>query len=688
MATQESAMIQVTCPDCGYLQTLSEKRFLSIEGDYLICPHCHRKLPKAWKADNADSMPDDIKHKILAFSRRILNGGDISKEILQALEMQVRQYGAIPESKKALGIGYTRLGDFKKAEEFLNEAGRDDPNDQDILHYLIISLHNQGKYHDAVEIGEVLISRYESSADDQEVALLADSYLSLGNYSKAIELLQQYPHLDKYNPAVKMVNKKLNKISRKSFADFFKQNSTINKIFGSNVIHNPEMPEVIHNSVEPTAMAEVVVKKSVKPKPVSRRNSLSEYWIYSIDNTIPKWEDIRAHLMKRPVNTEERPHMFRFLEASIQSNDLTIDYIMRSDAPDFFIYPDDMLETNSRGFDKNDYAKLVDATMIVRVRYKPEDLSISNLFNILHLVEAIRASKSGIVQDAASHILWGSVAWKTHADDPNADFMNSHLLIEVLDEGDSFWVHTHGMRKFGYPELEIDCSSKESLDAARDIVLCLAHYLIYTPDSEINLLEPVSLPGKEKQYFLEKQKPDAENHFPKGSLQVHIKEAVEIASEAIVQKTEEVSSQIDIPEASIVQHVHTGRKSGSPESKEPSESVNKALETDLLAAHSKAVSELIAFKKSFQEKQDHHEIHAIKVGFPSQTGKYEWMWVTLESWRGKTLFGYIENIPVIRKDLRKGSRVRINEEDIFDWVIARSGAIVKGGYTEKTISQC
>ncbi len=72
----------------------------------------------------------------------------------------------------------------------------------------------------------------------------------------------------------------------------------------------------------------------------------------------------------------------------------------------------------------------------------------------------------------------------------------------------------------------------------------------------------------------------------------------------------------------------------------------------------------------------------MKVGFPVQGGKYEWMWVSVGGWRGGSLVGHIENVPVLRKDLQHGGVVQISEDEIFDWVISTEGSISQGAYTE------
>ena len=122
-------MIQVRCPECGYIQTLSEERFMSISEDFLHCPHCNAKVPKEWNQQESDSVPEEARHKMLAFSRRILNGGAVAREVVFALESLVRHYGPMEESNKALGLGYAAMGEKSKAEEFLRAARHESPKD-------------------------------------------------------------------------------------------------------------------------------------------------------------------------------------------------------------------------------------------------------------------------------------------------------------------------------------------------------------------------------------------------------------------------------------------------------------------------------------------------------------------------------------------------------------------------------
>ncbi len=58
------------------------------------------------------------------------------------------------------------------------------------------------------------------------------------------------------------------------------------------------------------------------------------------------------------------------------------------------------------------------------------------------------------------------------------------------------------------------------------------------------------------------------------------------------------------------------------------------------------------------------------------------MWVSLDAWKGKSIEGSLENAPLLRKDLCKGTKIRISEAEIFDWVITQGNEILVGGFTE------
>ena len=178
--------------------------------------------------------------------------------------------------------------------------------------------------------------------------------------------------------------------------------------------------------------------------------------------------------------------------------------------------------------------------------------------------------------------------------------------------------------------------------------------------------------------------PDEEGHFPGGSIRIlpyaegydmHTPDAAKHALRLLKAK-----GRSHLEEESTYEE----NERVFPEESEINEE-STHLKEKILAAHVRAKNELLNFKKSFQDADGSEgHIHAVKVGFPAEGGQYEWMWVSVKAWRGHSLVGHVENEPVLRKDLGRGSTVHISEEDIFDWVITRSGHVMRGAFTEET----
>lgn len=681
-------MIQVRCPGCGYLQSLSEERFLSISDDYLNCPHCHEKVPKQWAPAAEESLPEEARHKMLAFSRRILNGGEINREIVHALESQVRHYGPVQESTKALGIGYTWLGEKKKAEEFLLLARKEAATDPEVLHSLLDVLFSQEKYSEAAEVGQTLMDTLGFRVEDEDVGRLALAFLGLGKADEAGKLMEN-PDLDPRNSFVKNARRKLNKHAGGGLRSLFGERGPLHRFFGGAGKDGLKM--LTHRAGALMGLSRPSQPANVEPGERTGEfragKAVMEYWIYGPDVTIPQWEEIQTVLAESVSGRSERERTFHLLESLVEKNELTIDYLLRSEGNDLFDYPEDLIPENGLDFSEDDKERLLGAQLIVRLRLALDTApGIDYVFFMMRFTEAVRSLTGGVVQDAVSHTLWGVDQWKSRAGNPRRKIVDTHIRCELLDEGDGLWIHTHGMQKFGFPELEMEGIPSDSAASGRSLMLMVAETLVRARDLRRGIQWPMPVAGTPVILLMEEVPKDEEDHFPLGSLKITPCLADEPPSdqEAMTRVFAELQAQ---PSS----HAAAGRKSDPPpqgKEADPAEIARRrALQEKLLNAHRKARESLAEFKKSFQQRREFGgHVHAVKMGFPAQGGAYEWMWVSLDAWRGKSLVGYLENTPVLRKDLSKGSRVQLNEGEIFDWVIARGSVIVQGAYTEDIIS--
>lgn len=688
-------MVQVRCPECGYLQTLSEERFITISEDFLNCPHCHARVPKQWIPDGGHPVPEEVRHKMLAFSRRILNGGDVGLEVVQALESLVRQHGQTDESIKALGIGYGNVGEMKKAEDFLLMARKEAPEDPAILQSLQEAFLAQKKYHEAAEVGRALLDLLGPRAADDDVARFALALMATDRKAEAKELLASFPDMDGRDPLVKQARKQVNR-GKGGFGFFLAEDGPLARLLKRNTKierraapTSPEQlpPRLNHGAEhgEPTAPMTQEMPELPRPSCVQPRElpAVMEYWIYAPEATIPSWEEVKESLSTLRVPEDTLARTVRFVESAVETDELVVEYIVRDDASELFHYPEELIPRNARDLSEADRDVLMNARTIVRLRLShPTFPGAETLIFAGLLVEAVRSLTGGVVQDAVSHVLWGTEQWRDFLDDPGRHGVESHIQVEMLDEGGVLWIHTHGMGKFGLPDLEIEGVAADWASEGRELIAGIAHTLFSSMGPDFELKSPLSVGDTGVVASFAARPPDEEAHFPGGSLLLRVYLAGDDPADpaalarvlAAVRSPGEAPEPIEEPDASTDKEI-------SPQDAEE-RSVDH-LREQLLEAHRRARKDLSVFKGSFlRVGKSGGYIHAIKVGFPSHEGQFEWMWVTVEAWRGTAIVGRLENVPVLRRDLRRGSRVNVTEGQIFDWVISGEGRLVKGPYTE------
>ncbi|HTY25824.1 MAG TPA: DUF2314 domain-containing protein [Desulfomonilaceae bacterium] len=682
-------MLQVRCPECGYLQTLSEERFLSISENFLNCPHCNAKVPKEWKPQQEESVPEEARHKMLAFSKRILNGRDTRLEVVYALESLVRHYGATQETNKALGIGYAAVGEYRKAEEFLLKSLHEASSDPEILRSLLRALLAQKKFKDAADQGNALLEILGSAAEDEDVAGVATALIGIDKKDQARALLDSHPDLDPRNPMVKQVRRELIRSARTGIRTLFRESRPGQWLLAK--VRKEVSVESVGGATEravETRNDNLNIARSVpsarqvsgirRPGPIKspRIDALLEYWIYTPENNIPRWEHIRYALAENHSSRDEMERSLALLDLFIQRDVLTAEYIRKSDVLELFEYPEDIIPHNSRDVDETDRKVLQDARMIVRLKLCLADFAgTDHLVFMVGLIEAVRSLTSGVVQDAVSHTLWGTETWKKMVGNPTQHLIESHVQFEMVDEGNVLWIHTHGMQKFGLPDLEMEEVPTQLASPARTMMTLAAEALLSIQHRQKSMRSPLVIAGTPFLVEVQQQPSDKEEHFPAGSFRL-----VPHAANREPQAMETTGEIL----AAFSAYLTSNSPSGPDRTALEHESNSARLKENMLCAHERAQKELTIFKKSFQGSgRADLRVHAVKVGFPAQGGQFEWMWVSLDAWQGEFVAGQVENTPVLRKDLEKGSRVKIGEKEIFDWVITQEGKVLQGGYTER-----
>ena len=98
----------------------------------------------------------------------------------------------------------------------------------------------------------------------------------------------------------------------------------------------------------------------------------------------------------------------------------------------------------------------------------------------MELADAIAVQTGGVILDPLAQRLVLSGEWrvevKQYAIDPR-----EHVNVQLVEEPNGLWVHTHGLAKFGRSEFELFDLPAESTDLAYALVMDTGGYVIDGP---------------------------------------------------------------------------------------------------------------------------------------------------------------------------------------------------------------
>jgi uncharacterized protein YegJ (DUF2314 family) len=103
--------------------------------------------------------------------------------------------------------------------------------------------------------------------------------------------------------------------------------------------------------------------------------------------------------------------------------------------------------------------------------------------------------------------------------------------------------------------------------------------------------------------------------------------------------------------------------------------MNKAIAT--------ARSTLLIFDSAYKSNKYDTSTFSLKVRFPTQTGA-EHIWATSITLDDNDYYGLVDNLPELVTEIKEGQKIKINRDDISDWLYSDNG-ILRGGYTIRLI---
>jgi len=111
----------------------------------------------------------------------------------------------------------------------------------------------------------------------------------------------------------------------------------------------------------------------------------------------------------------------------------------------------------------------------------------------------------------------------------------------------------------------------------------------------------------------------------------------------------------------------------------PVRRVTKA-DQELQRAIKEARQQLPMFEKRLAHPQKGDRF-AIRVKFSTPVKEPEYLWLKDPTFDGKGFTATLDENPIAAK-LQKGQRLRVSQDDVYDWMVTRADGSTAGGYTE------
>ncbi len=106
---------------------------------------------------------------------------------------------------------------------------------------------------------------------------------------------------------------------------------------------------------------------------------------------------------------------------------------------------------------------------------------------------------------------------------------------------------------------------------------------------------------------------------------------------------------------------------------------------EILKASKEAKAKLPKLKELFNKGLDPGYTLLLKAPFEDDKGDQEWMWIEVTKWKDSGIKGILQNEPFYVKDLKAGSTVNANQNDIFDYILYMPDGSMEGNKTQELI---
>lgn len=283
----------------------------------------------------------------------------------------------------------------------------------------------------------------------------------------------------------------------------------------------------------------------------------------------------------------------------------------------------------------------------------------------------------GLIQDAETREVFspGSfAAQRMQADQGGFPDVRRHITIHAYEDPEFVRAITLGMAKFGLPDLVVSEFSWELSDQIGHAMNLLAQALVEgaTPplaafDLDVSTLRNPAVREGYEQSVLAEATPVAQ-----------------LALRTVPRDDGDPDNRLveilfDRYEGETVHERQERFASSFLGFSDPVQAVEH--DEAILAASRRAREKLPTLREAFRAGLEPGETILLKAPFDTPDGDREWMWIEVVSWSDRDIRGLLRNEPRAIPALHAGETVRIEEDEVFDYIRSRSDGTSEGNET-------
>lgn len=389
--------------------------------------------------------------------------------------------------------------------------------------------------------------------------------------------------------------------------------------------------------------------------------------------------------LERSVLAKAFPYFELVDELPATASKPVLSYNLIRNFEDSYPVPDlNYLGYFGRGLDKQQ-ATLIQGSklaLIIDVAY-PAAMSYAGLSATSTSLYQFAKSNEGLIWDSETRELFTPSAWKQKRLDGWASGKTpsvvDHTVIHAYRHDEGVRAITLGMAKFGMPDVVVNNFSWSLNTSIGNLINLVAQSIMEGAVPDKNGMLKLNISALDDTRY---------KHDLKADL-------IENAQEQVNLLIGEAKWEQGDPENYLIEILFDNVQGASLSERQESllsgvfgweDKISYVRHNALIeAASARARNKLPGLRADFNDGLAPGEFIQVKAPFDTPDGGHEWMWVEVMSWRGNEIKGLLKNEPYNIPDLKGGSEVVVNEDEVFDYIRTYPDGRSEGNETAELI---